>query len=297
MLSKGPKTSPATSVHFLFAKKYQYSGSTVMRGQQLSQIAQQTLPGNYHITYTQPSIFFRNSYLFLTKGVVKTSSLRFLSRMKKRGNVLIFDPIDEPVPPDKVRFADIIVAASRTARNKYTEIFPASRIELVDHHVDPRISTLDFSNQPAVFQAGYFGELINTVITPRIKRQVDFIHTDTSKQDESWFKQLPNYNFHYAIRKVQKEYPDKPFLKGFSAARCNANILIQAEPEALSWLGEDYPYILHGPVNQTTILQALDKARASYGSAEWRKGLEIMQDIKRQTSNQAIGKQLRRLFN
>jgi hypothetical protein len=140
--------------------------------------------------------------------------------------------------------------------------------------------------------------MMNAFVTPIIKNKVDFIQVHTSRQNASWLKRLPRYNMHYAIRQIHQKDFHTPFLKGFTAAHCNSNILVQdSQKEAVKWLGLDYPYLLKGEVTEAKVLESLEYIKKSFGSAEWKKALERMKDIKYKTSHKTIGVQLQELFN
>lgn len=287
-----------SSICFIYAEKYRYFGSTVMRGQQLSEIAKKALPPANKVYFTSSDYNYKHCILFLTKYTIYALSPKDLRKLKKKHNRLIFDPIDGPIPANRLKYADIVVAASDTIYKDYKKTLPSSiKVFLVDHHADPRIKTLDWSKRPTTLRAGYFGEYLNTVITPEIKKRVDIIPVDNTRQNNYWLEKLPEYNLHYAIRQARDVFPNKPFLKGFTAAHCGANILIQAsEKEAVRWLGRDYPYLLRGKVTEKNILEMLKYAKKSFGSKEWERGLKIMHGIKEKTSEEAIGKQLVELF-
>jgi hypothetical protein len=284
----------AKQVYFVYSKNFRYSGSTVMRGQQLADIAEAALGGETEVSFAPISRFFKNSSLFLTKGALAVLPASQLESWKRRGNKLFLDPVDGPLTADLAALADAIVAASKTAYDAYTKAHPTKRVILVNHHVDPRLRR---GRRPVAFRAGYFGELVNTIITPAIEQLVSFVLVDTSRQDDSWLMQVPKYSFHYAIRHPQNFDSHKPFIKGFTAAYYDANLLIQAsQKEAAYWLGRDYPYLLKGEPTEERILEALTHARESFDSAEWRLGLERMRAIRQQVSPQAIGRQLIELF-
>src|SRR4051794_37851703 len=266
-------------IRFLYAEQYRQAGTTVMRGRQLAEIAEQAVPGR-PIALEPREQPQRNADLFLTKGVLLETSRDELAGWKSRGNRLIFDPVDWTIPPELLDYADTIVAASLTAYDRYRESYPGRRVVLVNHHADPRIRALDFSRRSALFKAAYFGVPKNTYRKGKLQTLVDFIPVDTAKQDDGWLAKLPDYTFHYALRRPTRREGYKPFLKGFTAAACGANVLIQDDQaEAVRWLGASYPYLVRGPVTQASIVQALDRARQSFGSAEWRLGLETMRSI------------------
>lgn len=286
-----------STIHFVYADKYRDFGSTVLRGKQLSLIAKRALyPTKAY--YTSTDYKYKNCTLFLTKWAIFTYSIKDLYELKLNGNKLIFDPVDSNVPPERSRYADIVVAPSETIYKKYKNKFPPPiKIVIVNHNVDSRLRKLNFSKRSKMFKVGYFGEAINTVLTPKIKKLIDPFWVSTISQNNDWFKELPKYNLHYAVRKPREFYLNKPFMKGFVAAHCNANILIQdSEKEAVKWLGEDYPYLLHGKVTEKKILDILKYAKKTFGTKTWTKGLEIMQKIKEKTSDEVIGKELVNLF-
>lgn len=284
------------TIHFVYSESTRNYGSTVMRGKQLSEITQKAL--GKRIYFTSTNYQYKNCILFLTKWAIYALGVKELQKLKTRQNKLIYDLVDGELPANKIKFADVVVAAAESIYKKYQRSLPKlTKIVLIDHHVDPRIRSVDWSDCPKKLKVGYFGELINTLITPEIQRQVDFIPVSTTEQNDDWFKELPKYNLHYAIRQKRDVYPNKPFVKGFVAAHCDANILIQdSEKEAIKWLGKDYPYLLRGRVNEKKVLKLLDYAKKSYGSREWKRGLAIMRGIRAKTSDEAIGKQLVKLF-
>lgn len=285
------------SINFIYSQSSRHYGSTVMRGEQLSKITQKTLGKRVYFTSTDYQ--YKNCILFLTKWAIYKLNEKDLQELKIRQNKLIFDLVDGELPTNKIKFADVVVAAADSIYQKNKRSLPKSvKVVSIDHHVDPRIRFVDWSIRPKKLRVGYFGELINTLITPRIKQRVDFIPVSNTTQNDDWFKELPKYNLHYAIRQKRDVYPNKPFLKGFTAAHCDANILIQAsEKEAIKWLGKDYPYLLRGKVTEEKILKLLDHIQKSYGSKEWERGLVIMRGIRAKTSEESIGKQLVKLFH
>ncbi len=280
-------------VYFVFAPMYERTGSTVMRGYQLSEIAKRYLPKSYQIEYVSFSTSIKNSIIFLTKGAIYTATTDELIKLKEYKNILLFDLVDAPPPADKLHYADAVIACSRTALKSYSQTFPQKKICLIDHHVDPRISKHYYSAREQKVKVAYFGDPANTYLSSKIKDIVDVYPVVFDTPRNRWLDNLASYPLHYAIRNEDNER-FKPFLKGFTAAHVGANILVQAnQAEALHWLGEDYPYLLKEKVSEENILKALDFIRASYGSAEWRKALEVMKKIKEQTTESVVGKQLK----
>jgi len=285
-------------VRFVFAPAFAASGSTVMRGRQLADIALSTRLSEREVTYTALSLDLRDSDLFLTKGALKSLDAVALEQLRHRGNRLFADPVDEALSDDLASAVDGVVAASRTAFDDYRARWPRTPIAIVDHHVDPRV--LDIMRTPRDFDEarfGYFGEQMNTIRSKRIARVVDFVQVSTAVIDDSWIARLPTVNVHYGIRRSRALDHHKPFLKGFTAAACHSLILIQHDQaEARRWLPPDYPFWLRSDVTEPAILESIDAIRASYGTAQWREGLEVMRDIADRTSPASIGAQLVSLF-
>jgi uncharacterized protein YqeY len=104
---------------------------------------------------------------------------------------------------------------------------------------------------------------------------------------------LPNYNLHYAVRHSTQRRGEAytPFTKGFTAAVCRANILVNRQvDDAIEFLGDDYPYMVQ-QLDETEIMDMLDHAVAGYGSAEWRTARKIMQSVEARTNPAAIAQQ------
>ncbi|MFF1878082.1 hypothetical protein [Leifsonia sp. NPDC058230] len=278
------------TVHFVYAERFQHSGSTVMRGRQLSGIAGEALGDSATVSYTSLDAPMRNATLFLTKGALMAATPERLQELKSAGNRLLFDVVDEVPPPTTRGYADLIVAASITAFIDLQRDYPTIEVALVNHHVDPRLAKLPTGRPDDRMRAGYFGELVNAVLTPEIEQLVTPVLVDTSSQSDSWLSRLPEFNLHYAVRLTRGADHHKPFLKGFTAAHCSSNILIQrSQAEAVLWLGEDYPYLLDGEPTPADILTALEHVRDDFGSAEWMRGLDAMRDIRERTSAARIG--------
>lgn len=284
------------SIHFVYSEKLKHTGSTIMRGQQLSEIAARYLP-KYNVHYTNSKHEISKSILILTKGALLTLQKDEIIKLKQLKNLLIYDPVDAKLPSHTTELAGVIIASSYTAYIDYKANFPNTKVVFINHHVDPRVEKIGRSFTHNSYGAGYFGLLENTIVYPSIEKLVDFVAVDTSKIDTDWMGRLKNYSLHYAIRNQRSNDSHKPFLKGFTAAHCGANILIQADqPEAVHWLGKDYPYLLHGEVNEKTILKMLDKIKLSYGSSDWEKALKTMENLKDNSSSKAIGMQLQQMF-
>lgn len=282
-------------IHFVYALPHLHWPSTVMRGRQLAEITRRALP-EASIHFSELDSPFANSVLYLTKGSLSSVTPERLQLLKERRNRIVCDPVDKILKSHLAEHVDCIAASSCASLHRHSQKYPSIPVVLVDHHVDPRVRALDLSGRAEGFRAGYFGEIPNTVVSSSIEQLVDFIEVGTN--DDSWLGRIPAYAFHYAVRSQRRSATWKPFTKGLTAAYCRANILVQdSEPDAVRWLGADYPYFFRGDVTEKRVVEALEHARDSFGSATWRQGLETMREIRSKTSEALTWKQLQALFD
>lgn len=275
------------TIYFVYGEKYKNSGSTIMRGSQLIDIVK-ARDKTRKYTLSRSNKNYRNSILFITKGGVQSINEKSLKKLKNNGNILLFDLVDSEVSDSKAIYADVIVAASKTAYETYIERFGKQKSYLLDHHSDPRAPD-HAQDSLNIVKIGYFGEPINAVRSKRINEIVDIVHVDTSKQENSWFDKLTNYNVHYAVRTKEKSSGYKPFLKAFTAAKTGAVIISNDEQDdAIRWLGKEYPYIIHGETNEEKVLKMLDKVQKTFRKKEWYYAVERMKKIKELNSNDNI---------
>lgn len=274
------------NIAFIYSFKHRNAGSTIMRGEQLSNIIRDNCSNKYNVTYS-PSAYFINSILFLTKGYLKEVSIEELKKLKEKGNILLFDFVDDKVRLDILEYADVLIAASITSYLYYCKNFKIE-VRMLTHHVDPRISKLQFKPINNIKMA-YFGEIPNTFNSELIRNKVDMHSVNTRTSDDRWLENISNYNCHYALRNNRAIDGGKPFLKGFTAASLQSNILIQrSEKEALYYLTDNYPFLYDGSLDEHSINTYLEEVKDSYGSKDWLYGLEIMQDVRHRSSDSSI---------
>lgn len=269
-----------------------------MRGKQLADIAARTTLRDRGIFFESADAGVRGSDLFLTKGAARTASAEALRQWRRNGNRILFDPVDEAVNDDLIHPDDTLVAASRSALGAYRERWPHLRVRLVNHHVDPRVAeAVRAAPRRAAPRIAYFGEPENTYLPPAVTQVVDVHPVDTSRPEQAWFGHLPQYAIHYAVRRPRALDHHKPFLKGFTAAACRANIIIQRDQaEAALWLPTDYPFWVDAPISDSSIERTVHDALASFGSREWEYGLAVMRELRNATDAEATGRALEALF-
>ena len=88
---------------------------------------------------------------------------------------------------------------------------------------------------------------------------------NTRTAETNWFDRLRHCNVHYAVRNRRPIDGFKPFLKGFTAAQCHANIIVpKTEGDAIYYLGSDYPYLLEDD-GLGSVLEMIERVKASFG--------------------------------
>lgn len=262
-----------SAVVFVFNSKFKNSGSTVMRGFQLCDIIQQNLPkkliGKLNISITDNYKNIQNSIIFATKGFMSTVTANDLLNLKNSGNIICADYVDAKVNQEHIDYIDVLVAASITAFIDYNTRFPHKMVHLLTHHVDPRIEQLRGTVEKPKNKVAYFGEKVNTKITDGALEYIDVYQVDTSGKDmmHTWIKQVPNYQYHYAVRNRRGIDGHKPFTKGFTAACVGAKLILERDvDDAMYYLGYHYPYFIDYNENNIneTLEHILDK-RTSNG--------------------------------
>lgn len=268
---------------FVFSDDFENSGSTIMRGRQLSEVIRANNVTNMDVRYSN-SRTYKNSILFLTKGFLNGCSAEHLAWLKRNGNLLLADFVDAIPDAKLVDQVDVLIASSISAYKYYVSRWPGKLSHLVTHHADPRLEALE--NTRKSLKIGYFGELVNTISTPAIDKLVDFNLVSTNQIGcEGWLSSISRYECHYAVRKTRNIDGFKPFTKGFTAARCNANVIVQEDADDVKYyLGSDYPYMLPSNPTEKMILEVIEKVNETYLGAEWQYGKDIMRSVYERSS-------------
>lgn len=286
-----PRTITSSSsirrVCFVFEPEYERAGSTVMRGLQLSQLLRDNISDRFDVSFVSRKEAVADSIVVLTKGSTIRIAPEELEDLKKKNIGVVADFVDGEIRRDLLGSIDVVWAASISAlRHALLEPkFPA--VDLVTHHVDPRLPD---PIGRRIFSAAYVGEPVNAVWSDDISSLVDLLYVNTKTANDDWLQRVGDFPLHYAIRPAptSKGCIYKPFLKGFTAAHCNANIVVSRdEGDAVSYLGEDYPYLTDGRSVEDA-LRGLEYARESFGSCEWERGLQVMREVRERSSKKYI---------
>ncbi len=268
-----------------------------MRGCQLSEIARARLdiPVGYYDQTAAAEV--TQSILILTKSFLQKAGAEEIEALRARDNLICADYVDEPPRPELDAPIDIFISSSIQQHIHFCNKYPDRPTHMITHHTDARISHI----RPSLnaLQIGYFGELANVRYRIELDGQVLFNSIDTKNvQDgfDDWIMQLPLANMHFAVRNQRKIDGFKPFLKGFTAAVCGANLIVPLkEGDARYYLGSDYPYILPDD-RLESVQEMIAFARESFDLVEWREGLEIMRGVAARCSTDQIERELKNLL-
>lgn len=151
---------------------------------------------------------------------------------------------------------------------------------------------------PGRLAAVYVGHPGNAAIPPALAPEITVLPVQRNAEMAQAVQAMGRYNFHYAVRPSpppDPRRPCKPFTKGFNAAACGANLLVNAQvDDALEFLPPDYPYLIPG--NAPADVEAgFARAREEYGGPEWRRGLEIMRAVQARVSAPAQARDFARI--
>ena len=266
-----------------------------MRGRQLSEIARLHLEGDVEVAYVDESAVhgLSESIVILTKSFLKGTTREELNALKNARNIVCVDFVDDPVRNELDECVDVYIAASILQFVHLSEARPDKLVHLISHHADPLIAGRMVPEECC--NIGYFGEMANVLYSKELRGVIDFCQVDTKVARTDWMLRLRHSNVHYAVRNRRPIDGYKPFLKGFTAARCQANIIVPLnESDARYYLGSDYPYILKDD-SLRSVLEMIDYVKDSFGGPDWNRGLEIMTSVRERCSPTQIASEIRAL--
>lgn len=282
-------------VYFLYAGGHKDRGSVVMRCLQLSQMATQHLSDAYTFhTIAMPQkkrglqinavADITSSIIILQKALIEHLDADAFAALKSNNIAVLADWVDKPVKSAYLDEIDVHLASSRMQEAELNAQLPGKTVRYLTHHADPRLTGVSYDDN-GTFAAIYLGHKGNTVIPGKLRDLVDVHDVQDSEAFEATLSKLPQFGLHYGVRKEHAtEGVFKPFTKGFTAAACGANILIQRDAhDALHYLGEDYPYLIDDATPKS-INAGFFRARDDFGGPEWRRALDRMAQVADQSS-------------
>lgn len=247
--------------------KYYEKGSTVMGADQISEALRERGWDARSVPVAELARVPPGILVF-----IKTSRLDHLLRAKARGHRLVLDVHDTVVFKRWIKnkwLFDALILKNQRQLADFGRRGKADRI--IYHQWDPRYRTNQAPRDRMAL--GYLGEPRSLAAWGELP-EVEYVRHDL-------FESGLRFNCHLSIREPGREFLYKPNCKVSTAAACEANLITTRDVSTVELLGEDYPYYCE-PTRES-ILAAIERARASFGSPEWERGLERMRAVRELT--------------
>ena len=299
------------SIRFVYRAGKQSQGSTFMRCFQLSAMIRPYLEDRFDIDLLEmpdgnspfkqvlwarrqaPGTIFVFSKAAINKLFAST-----VWWLRQRGSLICFDQVDNDHGVTSRLYADIQFCSSyaqleKLRRHKRQNPRYKGEPMLLLHSYDLRLENftprkLDHARMV------YFGDPRNAKLEAGIEKTMDVIEISESDEMQAVLPRLAGYNLHYCIRNQDIAAPlsSKPFTKGFTAAACGANVIAHRRTEDVEeFLGSDYPFLVDGDTPDE-VLSMIERAKHSYGDADWIRAQSIMQSVKARVSPKALAQQM-----
>jgi len=187
----------------------------------------------------------------------------------------------------------VLLLTSATARAEAEDSAAVEKVTKLNKKAVDEYQNLNFEEarkllKSAIEICGQSG-LENHPVTARTYVHLGIVVFAGFKQrDEAikYFRKALDYNCHLSVRDPGKEFLYKPNCKVVTAAVCDANLVSTRDESTVELLGPDYPYYADPTVESLTA--AIDKARTTFRGPEWKRGLEVMRELKERTRIERI---------
>jgi len=277
MSSPGPAQNPSAHVPpvpVAFVKYYE-KGSTVMGADQIAE-GLAARGWNARSLPVAEIASVRDGVLVF----IKTSRLDHLLLARARGNRLALDVQDTVVFKRRIknrRLFDSLIFKSRRQLDDFGRPDRIGRADRVIYHQwDPRYTVNQAPRDRMAL--GYLGLARSLTHWGRLP--------DVEYCDGDYFVAGLRYNCHLSVREPGREFLYKPNCKVSTAAACDANLITTRDLTTVELLGEDYPFYCEP--ERESILAAIERARASFGTPLWQRGLERMRQVRELTRMESV---------
>lgn len=264
----------------IYFVKYYDKGSTIMGADQVSEALRARGIESYSV-YPKDLKDVRDSILVF----IKTSKLHHLVAARAQGNRLVLDVQDTVVFKRRIKnrwlYHGVIFKNQRQLRD-FSVRGAVNRV--IYHQWDPRYAPNTLGDRE--LRVAYLGLGRSLSFWGQLPG-VDYF-------DGDYFRRGLNYNCHLSVREPGKEFLYKPNCKVSTAAACAANLVTTRDESTLELLGPDYPY--YAEPERESLLAALDKVRSTFGGPEWKRGLELMREVRERTSMDRVVDDYLRFF-
>jgi hypothetical protein len=260
--------------------KYYDKGSTIMGADQVAEALRER-GVDARSVYPRDLKDVRDSILVF----IKTSKLPDLISARMRGNRLVLDVQDTVVFKRWIKNRWLyhgLMFKNRRALEDFSVRGALNRV--VYHQWDPRYVPNTVGDRD--FRIAYLGLSRSLSLWGQLPGVEYF--------DRDYFRRALAYNCHLSVREPGKELLYKPNCKVSTAAACEANLVTTRDESTLELLGPDYPY--YAEPETASLIAAIDKARTTFGGPEWKRGLDVMKEVRERTSMPRIAEDYVRFF-
>ncbi len=305
-------------VVFVVPGSGQLWSSTFLRGVQLCEISRARLGNRYsfrlermpvrrplNITRIAQRLWANTrmpgSIYFITKQCVECLDPVAAKILQHRARAVLFDYVDTDMATVSMRGADVHLCAS-FAQYEYLAqrkgINLEGSVEFLLHGFDTRFEVAS-PHGGEKLTAVYIGASENVFIPKQLRSKVVMLEASTPQEMTAVFSQTGKYNFHYCVRPPtfsENRIVFKPFTKGFTAAVCGANVIVNREVhDAEALLDIDYPYFVDA-LDSAEIIEVFGSAEAGVGSPEWQRARKTMNELIEKSSPDAVADSFDRIL-
>lgn len=217
----------------------------------------------------------KNAILVVGKSALKCLNQEVVRRLRDKGVVLCFDPVDTDFRLGSDLLPDAYICSSYSQLEKMKAWQSESNMPTVDFHLLLHAYDSSLENmQPAQedeFQAAYIGLPENTVIPNALMPQIKIERAGGPRDWQTVLESIRRYNLHYCVRPPNPNpYQAKPLTKVATAGAMNAVVLINRDAEdAEEMLGDDYPFFIESH-EDVAVVDGFRRAQNAFGSEEWK---------------------------
>ena len=249
---------------------------------QIGSIQMRLVQSTGHAKYVNPSLNIKgfclqsdeiykisNSNVILTKFAVEDISNFDLLQLSK-SNTVFADIVDSKVNIIKLRRIDKVIASSNLQYNFFKDQ-NLKNVNLIYHTSDFRLK--DTEAQQVFFSIAYFGSMSRIpkdfLGIPDLSVIKVPLSYDAFRKKPIYVKKLTEHSSHITVGPTVDKLVFKPFTKGLIASSIGATTLISKDDtEALSLLGQDYPYITASK-DRKSVESLINFMRSTFLKEEW----------------------------
>ena len=297
-----------TPVFIVYARSTARLGSTYLRAFQLADCIRQFGSGQFDVhllpvSNMRLSVLRKAWCMRVPKGAVvwfckdaitrlDTDAREFLWR---RSAAVLVDHIDRDVQCIEKDFVDCHVAISITQKRYFDALLlkGVNGTSALLHHQVNSFFYQKFQRDNSVMNLAYFGALGNCLIPTNLHGEITVIDAEDNKSWDQNASHFASCNAHFAVRPhtpLQHGKVFKPLLKAFTAAICDAPVILHYQHDDFSdLLGPEYPYAVDQN-DPKTILNAVDRLKTQWQGSEYKLAMDILFSITKLVSLEVTAK-------